>query len=110
MVNKTLLVIITLLSFQLALANTELENTIEHLLAEIKASNCTFYRNNKAYQAPDVITHIKRKHEYFRKKIKNTQDFIRLAATKSELSGKLYLIECQDGKEPLGEWLTRKLQ
>jgi hypothetical protein len=43
--------------------------------------------------------------------IKTPEDFIRLSASKSLLSGKPYLVRTSDGKETrLDEWLTEALE
>ena len=63
---------------------------IVHLLAYIKASDCQFIRNSKVYTGKEGLEHVKKKYEYFKKKIETAEDFIKYSATKSELSGKMY--------------------
>jgi hypothetical protein len=51
------------------------------------------------------------KYEHFKAQIKTPEDFIRLAATKSLLTGQPYLVRTRDGKEmPLNTWLTDALR
>jgi FPC/CPF motif-containing protein YcgG len=70
----------------------------------------TFVRNGQEATAKEAAAHMRQKWDYFRQKIKTPEDFIKLAATKSELSGKLYLVRFKDGKEsPAGEWLAKVL-
>lgn len=81
-----------------------------HLKSFISTSACVMVRNGVQYNGSEVITHINRKEAYFKKEIKTTEDFIRLAATKSEISGKKYTVHC-DGRKPenLGDWLQKEL-
>ena len=52
-----------------------------------------------------------KKYDYFKSKIHTAEDFIALAATKSELSGRPYFVRCQKGKEmPTANWLHEELQ
>jgi hypothetical protein len=86
------------------------EQTIDYLLKYIADSNAVFIRNGAEHPAPEAVEHVKAKYEHFKKDIKTPEDFIRLAATKSLLTGKLYLLRLQGGKERrLDEWLTEAL-
>jgi Family of unknown function (DUF5329) len=98
-------------SVQLYAANAD-DYKVEtnHLKSYIIESSCVFMRNGIAYKGSEAITHINRKEEYFKNAIKSTEDFIRLAATKSEMSGKNYTVSCVEGKtENLGDWLSHEL-
>lgn len=109
--HKRILYILLCLGASVAMALPEpIESTIQHLLTTIESSQCTFYRNGKSYRSPDVVKHVKFKRNYFKDKIDSPETFIKLAATKSEMSGKLYLIECPDFKMPMGQWLLEALQ
>ena len=45
------------------------------------------------------------------KEVQTARDFIRLAGTKSYVSGKVYLVRFKDGREvDSAEWLTEKLE
>ena len=84
---------------------------IAHLLEFIKTSDCKLIRNGKVYSGKEGLQHIHNKYTYFKKKIKTTEDFIKYAATKSELSGKIYYVQLIDGKRVLlKEWLLKELQ
>jgi hypothetical protein len=53
------------------------------------------------------------KYDYFVKngKIKSADDFIKWAATKSELSGKQYMVKCANGSQiPMSQWLEKELE
>jgi hypothetical protein len=85
------------------------EAEIDHLLTFIAASPCAFIRNGVAHDGAEAVDHIKDKYDYYRKDIHSAEDFIALAATKSALSGKPYLVECDGATEPAADWITREL-
>ena len=85
------------------------EAEIDHLLGFIAASPCSFIRNGVAYDGADAVVHIKDKYDYYRDDIHSAEDFIALAASKSALSGKPYLVQCDAIQMPAAEWLTREL-
>lgn len=106
-----LLVALALAIIPAAPAAESLEQTINYLLDYIEKSDAVFNRNGGNYTGPEAAAHLKAKYEHFKKDIKTPEDFIRLAASKSLLSGKLYLARSKDGKEqPMSEWLTEVLQ
>jgi hypothetical protein len=86
---------------------------IDHLMAYMETSGCRFYRNGTWYVDPKAVReHVETKYRYFMGKgrINSTEDFIKWSATKSEMSGKPYLVKCGDGsEEPLSQWLTDEL-
>lgn len=94
-----------------ATAAESLEQTVNYLLDHIEKSDAVFIRNGSHYTGPEAAAHIKAKYDHFKKEIKTPEDFIRLAASKSLLSGKLYLAQPKGGKEqPMSEWLTEALK
>jgi hypothetical protein len=87
---------------------------IEHLLSYIEQSGCQFYRNGTWYDdAKKVRAHVEMKYEYFMKKgrMNSTEDFIKWSASKSEISGKPYLVR-KDDQNPmlLSQWLLDELE
>jgi hypothetical protein len=86
-----------------------LEAEIGHLLDFIAASPCAFIRNDVAYDGAEAVEHIKDKYDYYRDEIHSAEDFIALAASKSALSGKPYLVRCDATTVPAAAWLTREL-
>jgi len=82
---------------------------IQHLLDFIAASTCAFIRNGVAYDGAEAATHVKDKYEYYRNDIHSAEDFIARAASRSELSGKPYLVRCGADTEPAADWLTKEL-
>lgn len=86
------------------------EQEIDHLLEFVAGSPCTFIRNDVAYRGPEAAAHIEDKYEYYRNDIHTAEDFIDLAATRSALSGRKYLVHCGAGlKRPAADWLRDEL-
>ena len=89
----------------------KLEDTISYLLDYVSKSNATFIRNGVTHTPAEAVAHIKEKYQYFKPQIKTPEDFIRLSASKSLLSGKSYLVRTPDGREwQLRDWLTKALE
>ena len=82
---------------------------IDRLLSIIATSPCAFIRNGAAYDGAQAAEHIKDKYEYYRKEIRSTEDFIAMAATRSALSGRPYLVQCDTNVMPAADWLKREL-
>ncbi len=98
------------LSSQLHAAES-LDQTITYLLDDIAKSDATFIRNGDPHTPAEAMAHIKAKYEHFKGQIKSPEDFIRLSASKSLLSGKPYLVRTHDGKElRLDAWLSEALR
>jgi hypothetical protein len=92
-------------------ATESLDQTINYLIDYVGKSNATFIRNGQAHTPAEAVTHIKAKYDHFKPEIKTPEDFIRLAASKSLLTGKPYLVKTPDGKEiHLDAWLTDALK
>jgi hypothetical protein len=112
-----LLLLLSLLSFPMAAHSAELSPTvrteIDHLLSHMEKSGCEFFRNGTWYKDPKAVReHVETKYHYFMDKgrINSAEDFIKWSATKSELSGKPYLVKCGDGfEQKLSQWLTDEL-
>ena len=89
----------------------QLSETIQYLLVFVKTSECLFFRNDKEHTAGEAAAHMQRKYEHFKNKIKTPEDFIRLAATKSLMTGQLYYVKLKDGKKITSEaWLLQTLE
>jgi hypothetical protein len=84
---------------------------INYLLAFVEKSDCAFIRNNKPYTAKEAAVHMQRKYEHFKDEIKTPEDFIRLSATKSLMSGKPYMVKTKTGQLLKSEtWLLKALE
>ena len=87
-----------------------LDESIKYLLDYVATSDATFIRNGQTHTPQEAVNHIKAKYEHFKSEIKTPEDFIRLSASKSLLSGQPYLVRTKDGKEmQLRVWLTDAL-
>jgi hypothetical protein len=86
---------------------------ITHLFSALQNSKCEFYRNGTWYNAQKATEHLHRKYNYLLKKglVTTAESFIELAATKSSMSGKPYLVRCGN-TQPVSSksWFTGKLK
>jgi hypothetical protein len=85
------------------------EAEIDHLLTFIAGSPCAFIRNGVAYDGAQAMDHINDKYQHYREDIRSAEDFIARAASKSAMSGKPYLVQCNAAQMPAAEWLTQEL-
>ena len=87
-----------------------LSETIQYLLAFVENSGVLFFRNDKAHTVGEAAAHMQRKYAHFKDEIKTPEDFIRLTATKSLMTGKLYYVILKDGEKITSEaWLLQAL-
>ncbi len=83
---------------------------INHLLAFVKDTNCTYERNGKSHTGVEAVEHIRKKYDYFSDDIETAEDFIKFAATKSKMSGKYYLVHCPSQPSVKSkDWLLTEL-
>jgi hypothetical protein len=81
---------------------------IEALLKKIETSDIIFIRNGVEHNAKEAADHLRSKWEQTNGKIKTKKDFIEQLATKSSLTGELYLVQLKDGsKIKAADWLTK---
>jgi len=85
------------------------EKEINHLLKFIESTKCTYDRNGDKHTGSKAVKHIKKKYKYYYDDIKTTEDFIRLAATKSMMSGSVYKIHCDKETITSKQWLLKEL-
>jgi len=85
---------------------------IDLLFSVLEKSNCQFYRNGSWYSAQKASAHLRRKYDYLLKhdRVTSTESFIELAASRSSMSGKPYLVKCGNAA-PIEskDWFSRKL-
>ena len=92
-----------------AIADTQEE--IDHLLDFVARTDCQYDRNGTIYNGQEARDHISMKYEYYQKKVKTTEDFIRYSATESKMSGRKYKIHCPNQETmDSGLWLLNELQ
>ncbi|MBI2358871.1 MAG: DUF5329 family protein [Deltaproteobacteria bacterium] len=83
---------------------------INHLLKFVETSRCAFIRNGTERDSEAAARHIQKKYDYFRSDIHSAEDFIELAATKSLLTGRPYLVRCGARQAiPAADWLRAQL-
>ena len=83
---------------------------IEQLIAFVAQTQCEYERNGTRHTGAEAVTHIKKKYDYYREDIETTEDFIRLAAKQSALSGKEYRVHCPNEQSISSEtWLLNEL-
>ena len=86
---------------------------IDQLLGRLEASGCRFNRNGSWYPAAEAKAHLLRKLQYFddRSGVASAEQFIELAASRSSVSGKAYLVQCAAEQPVESEaWLTTRLR
>jgi len=109
--HRSLIIVLLCVFAEATEAGESLEQTINYLLDYVAKSDATFIRNGQTHTPQEAVSHIKAKYEHFKNEIKTPEDFIRLAASKSLLTGKPYLVRTPDGREThLDVWLTDALK
>lgn len=87
------------------------DKTVQYLIGYVATSDVTFIRNSGKYSAKEASGHMQKKYEHFRDEINTPEDFIKLCATRSMLTGKPYLVVNKQGEESrTSEWLTAELE
>ncbi len=90
---------------------TDMDSEIQHLLATVAESPCTFMRNGKTYSAEDAASHLSMKYSRGKKYVASTEQFIARIASKSSLSRQPYHIQCPGmERQTTREWLTLQLE
>jgi hypothetical protein len=100
--------------FSIALCAAEKESlnrTIDYLIGQVEKSECKFVRNGDEHTGKEASEHMRAKYNHFKKEIKTPEDFIAKCASKSELSGKPYMVRKPDGETvKCEEWLKSALE
>ena len=83
---------------------------VAHLLEFLRNTTCAVERNGKSHNGENAYSHVQKKYDYFRDDIKTTEQFIEYSATKSTLSGRYYMVICEE-QAPIRtqDWLLREL-
>ncbi len=76
----------------------DLDRTVAYLLQYVARSNLVFIRNGVMHSPAEAEVHMRRKFDYFKGEIRTPEDFIRLCATKSTLTGRPYQVKLADGR------------
>ena len=91
-------------------AFASMQEEISHLLNFIETSDCIFIRNGTRHDPKEAVKHIEKKYNYLKNRIKSSEDFIKGAATGSSISGRPYMIICNDKEMKTADWLTAQLK
>ncbi len=85
---------------------------IERLMKHVETlTDAVFVRNDTEHTCLEAAEHMRDKWKWKNREISTARDFIRIAATKSSVSGKPYLIRFKDGREvKCGEYLAGELE
>ncbi|HEY5521977.1 MAG TPA: DUF5329 family protein [Desulfuromonadaceae bacterium] len=85
---------------------------IEFLISSVENLKGTkFIRNGSEYDGKEAAEHLRMKLNNVGKKVQTAEDFIRLCASKSYISGKPYMIRTSDGKTIKSEdYFQKKLR
>lgn len=85
---------------------------IDALLAALQTSSCEFQRNGSWHAAAEAKTHLLRKLEYVEKRttLRNTEQFIEMAASSSSASGQAYQVRCNGTVQPSAKWFAGQLE
>ena len=84
---------------------------IERLIKHVGSlDDAVFIRNDADHSCDEAAGHMRDKWKWKKQEISTARDFIRIAATKSTVSGKPYLIRFKDGREVMcGAYLLGEL-
>lgn len=92
-------------------ADANEDRLIQQLISEVEnLKQGTFIRNGLSYDAEKAASHLRDKLAYFKNDIHTADDFIRLCATRSEMTGIRYKLKDGSGVQvDAAEWLYTKL-
>lgn len=87
------------------------QRKIDYLIQSVaQLKGAQFIRNGSAYDAAAAVHHLELKRHYAGDRVRSADDFIRLCATGSSMSGKPYTIRFADGHvEAVADWLRARL-
>ena len=86
------------------------QEKISYLLDAVGSSGLIFSRNGRNYSATEAKNHLQEKANFMGLKIRTADDFIRMAGSRSWISGQPYLVHLPGGREESAEiWLRTQL-
>ena len=99
-----------LILFNSEAAESNYKAEIAHLLTYVKNTPCQYIRNGDTHDGTEAAKHIQNKYDYYKDDIHTAEDFIRLSAAKSTMSGSKYYIQCPGSpKVESAQWLLQEL-
>ncbi len=105
----TLLVLLFSIPNPATAKDDAMTDEIGQLIEHIQASDCRFNRNGSWYEPVEAADHLNKKYRYVQKRglVDTAEDFIEIAATRSSISGKEYVVQCEGAKpRKSADWLT----
>ena len=105
----TAFVIIAIFSAAVSAQDNIEKKKIEFLIASIQdLKGAKFIRNGAEHDGVEAAKHLRLKLEKAGKHVRTAEDFIRLCASKSYITGKPYMIKFSDGKTITSEKYLRE--
>ncbi|HLO25779.1 MAG TPA: DUF5329 family protein [Geobacteraceae bacterium] len=93
------LAVLALFSGVVSAQDTMEKKKIEFLISSVEnLKEAKFIRNGSEYNGKEAAEHLRMKLKNAGGRVKTADDFIRLCASKSYISGKPYMIRSSDGK------------
>ena len=86
------------------------EREVRLLIDAIAASHCDFNRNGRQHTAEKAAAHLELKYSRAGKHIDSADEFITQLASSSSFTGKPYLMNCEGGTLPAGDWMIEALE
>ena len=103
------LAVLTLFSAAVSAQDTIEKKKIEFLISAVEnLKGAKFIRNGTEYNGKEAAEHLRMKLQKAGDRVRTADDFIRLCASKSLLSGKPYMIRSSDGKTIKSEEFFRE--
>jgi hypothetical protein len=93
-----------------AAADASTADEIQHLLDYIGGSGCTFVRNGVESDGAAARKHVATKYGYAGNRVRSAEDFIRLAASRSGITGEPYVVRCGSARSLSEDWLMDELR
>ena len=95
-----------------AAPSAEEHRFIQTLIERVeKTTTMTFLRNGSHHTAAEAAQHMQAKYAHFKDRIVTAEDFIDLCASRSEMSGKPYLVKMgNDAPVEANAFLTKELR
>lgn len=93
-----------------AAPDAKAQREIDHLLAFVAASGCTFYRGGQAYPADEAAKHLALKYDTARPMLATADQFVDRVASASSMTGQRYRVACGGAPPtPSRDWLRGEL-
>ena len=96
--SLVILLLLLLIPVVLRASDTNEEQRIEHLIQTVESlKGAVFIRNGTEYDAKEAGKHLRMKLKLAGERVKTAEDFIKLCASRSSLSGDAYKIRLAGG-------------